>query len=91
MTKRQTMTNIHKAQHRILKFERCEPHKRPRVIPGIPERLAVPLILMTHAVLLLSNTFLKMACSLHEIAKTNCLVGFEPQFVINITNSFSSK
>ena len=55
MTKRQTMTNIHKAQHRILKFERCEPHKRPRVIPGIPERLAVPLILVTHAVLLLRS------------------------------------
>ena len=85
------MTNIYKAQHRMLKIERYEPHKIPRVILGIPGRLAVPAILVTHVVLLLSNAFLKMACSFHEIIKQNCLVGFEPQSVINITHSFSSK
>ena len=68
MTKRQTMIYIYKAQHRILKIEQGEHHKIPWVIPGIPERLAVPARLVTPVVLLLSDAFLRMACSLHEIA-----------------------
>jgi hypothetical protein len=52
MTKRQTMIYIYKAQHRILKIEQGEHHKIPRMIPGIPERLAVPARLVTPVVLL---------------------------------------
>jgi hypothetical protein len=68
MTKRQTMIYIYKVQHRILKIELFEPHTIPRLIPGIPERLAVHVTLVTPVVLLLNDAFLKMACSLHEIA-----------------------
>ena len=68
MTKRQTMIYIYKAQHIILKIEQGEHHTIPRVSSGIPERLAVPVTLVTPVVLLLSDAFLKMACSLHEIA-----------------------
>lgn len=69
MTKRQTMIYIYKTQRRILKIEQGEQNKILRVSSGIPERLVVPVTLVTPVVLLLGDAFLEMPCSLHEIAK----------------------